>query len=330
MPSTPLVSVIIPTFKRPKFLIRSITSALQAAPEEETEVIVVPNGPDDSWKIVAEQFQKNKKVRWHPVSKAHANIARNHGMQLATGIYIRFLDDDDYLHPENCRKQCESLVVSAMDMSSGAIDIVRKNGERINQLIQPSTNDLTAAALSPQRRPHCVAHLYKRSHVIDLKWDENRSIGQDTAWLIKLATYKETAWHKTGESLGAWVQHQEQRISRGRDPGATTLREMSNVIQNAYIALEQSNRLTPERRQAAADALWTFLQKGLRYDRAYWKGIAKVANGYYPGRRPPSVVHRMPVINKLDPLLIETLIIPMRRAYHPFRKLLERLDISRV
>lgn len=330
MNSTPLVSVIIPTHRRPQFLPRAIDCALQAAPDGDVEVIVVPNGPDTSWKTVAEKYQSEKRIVWSAVKTPHANVARNHGMGLARGVFIRFLDDDDYLYPEPCRKQCESLTASAMDMSSGAIEVASTTGRILKQLFQPDTNDLTVAALSPKRRTQCFAHLYKRSHVIDLRWDEDRSIGQDTAWLIKLTAHKETAWHKTEEPLGAWVQHQEQRISRGRDPGAMTLRGMSNAIQNAYIALEQSNRLTPERRQAAADALWTFLQKGLRYDRAYWKGVAKVANGYYPGRRPPSVVHRMPVINKLDPLLIETLIIPIRRAYHPFRKLLERLDINRV
>src|SRR3546814_8013731 len=60
----PLLSVIIPTYKRPQYLPRAINSAVQAAPDGDVEVIVVPNGPDDSWKNVAKKYQSEPRVQW--------------------------------------------------------------------------------------------------------------------------------------------------------------------------------------------------------------------------------------------------------------------------
>lgn len=328
--ANPLLSVIIPTHNRPQFLPRAIESALQASPDGSVEVIVVPNGPDESWKTVAESFKHDQLVQWHPIFVSHANAARNHGMQLATGVYLRFLDDDDYLYPETCLQQCEIMEASGLNISSGAVDIVNSKKNILKTLFQPSTDDLVVAALSPNRRTQNFAHLYRLSYIKKLRWDEDRSIGQDTAWFIKIAIKDEEKWHRTDDIVGAWVQHHGHRISRGRDPGANTLHEMSMIIQDAYKILERSNRLTPERRQAAADALWTFLQKGLRYDQSYWTSVAEVAEGYYPGRRPPSAIHRIPILNILDPLFVEKMIIPVRIAYHPLRRLLERFGINRV
>ncbi|MDU7564520.1 MAG: glycosyltransferase, partial [Acinetobacter baumannii] len=61
MERSPLLSVVIPTFGRPEFLTRAIDSALQAVVNNsEVEVIVVPNGKDDSWREIAEIYSNTK------------------------------------------------------------------------------------------------------------------------------------------------------------------------------------------------------------------------------------------------------------------------------
>src|SRR5690348_7668220 len=94
----PLVSVIVPTRRRPKFLPIAVRSALEGMGNE-VEVIVVPNGDDDSWKQSMAAFNADGRVRIRSIAEADANLARNHGMSMARGKYLRFLDDDDYLLP---------------------------------------------------------------------------------------------------------------------------------------------------------------------------------------------------------------------------------------
>src|SRR3546814_303443 len=119
----PLLSVIIPTYKRPQYLPRAINSAVQAAPDGDVEVIVVPNGPDDSWKNVSKKYQSEPRVQWHSIATEHANVARNYGKQLARGKYIRFLDDDDYLLPA-ATKQLGIAVNTKAEITSGSVDLV--------------------------------------------------------------------------------------------------------------------------------------------------------------------------------------------------------------
>ncbi len=102
---TPLVSIIIPTHNRPHFLPRAVDSALAGMPAGEVEVIVVPNGPDESWKQSLLPYKHNSSVRVIPITAANANIARNTGLAAANGEFVRFLDDDDYLIPEGAVKQ---------------------------------------------------------------------------------------------------------------------------------------------------------------------------------------------------------------------------------
>ena len=291
---------------------------------------MVPNGPDDSWSTVAESYRHQPFVKWHPISTPHANVARNFGMGKALGYYIRFLDDDDWLYPEACCKQLEALRESGCDLSSGAIDVVAHDRGRIKRLGQPMTADFVVSALCPQRMTHPCGHIYSREKLFPVRWDESLLVRQDTAWLIELACSQELRWHRLDEAVGAWVQHHGQRLSRGRDPGAAALKATAELIQRSFLALDQQGRLTTERREAASDALWSSLQKGLRYDWNYWSSVAKLAETYSPGRRPPSAMHRMRIAKYVSPIVLETLLIPIRIAFHPLRRILDRLGINRV
>ena len=95
--ATPLLSIIIPTYNRPQFIRRAVESALRSEPNGDVEIIIVPNGGDDTWKKSLADFLHNPKILVSPIEKGHANAARNHGLKLAKGKYIRFLDDDDFL-----------------------------------------------------------------------------------------------------------------------------------------------------------------------------------------------------------------------------------------
>lgn len=324
----PLVSIVIPTARRPQFLARAITSSLTSA--ERAEVLVVPNGPDASWRGVADYFADAPNVHWRPIETPHANAARNHGLRLATGDFVRFLDDDDYLYPAACQAQCKILAASGADVCSGNVDVVRADGRLIRSLSNPETRDFVEAMLTPSRMTHPSGHLYRRSAIVDVWWDESRSIRQDTAWCIDLAVKRELAWIRHTAATGTWVQHAGPRISRGRDPGPEALRQTAELIQNAYRQLEVGGRLTAARRASASDALWSSLQKGLQYDFAYWKGIASIADSFAPSRRPPSAIYRLPGLRSLSPLAVETILIPVRWAFRPVRRGLEELGVNRV
>ncbi len=325
----PLLSVIIPTHARPVSLPRAIRSALLCAPMGDVEVIVVPNGTDESWKDIAETFKDDRRVRWEPITKPHANAARNHGLALVQGKFVRFLDDDDFVFPDACQAQFHELIEVAADLSSGNFDTVTESGRTIGTYLQPEVDDFTEGTLGPYRRPQTGAHLYRREVLDGLRWDENCDVGQDTMWMIQLAGSRELKWIRHQESVAAWVQHRGIRISRGRDPGDIALKSLAEQILWAVDQLASGDRITDRRLKAASEGLWALLQKGLRYDFRYWQGVGKKADSLYDGCRPPSGIHKMPIVRSLRPLLVEAALIPVREVYHPIRQMFNRFGFHR-
>ncbi len=92
----PLVSVVIPTYKRAYLLKKAIVSALaqeQVGGLFEMEIIVVDDcSPDDTAKVVAE-FPGVQYLRL-PENRG-ASGARNAGIKRSKGKYVALLDDDD-------------------------------------------------------------------------------------------------------------------------------------------------------------------------------------------------------------------------------------------
>lgn len=92
----PLVSVVIPTYKRAQLLRKAIISALaqeKAGELFDLEIIVVDDcSPDDTAQVAAE-FPQVHYIRLPKNSGASG--ARNAGIKRAKGKYVALLDDDD-------------------------------------------------------------------------------------------------------------------------------------------------------------------------------------------------------------------------------------------
>jgi len=105
---TPLVSVIIPTYRRPGLLRLAVDSVL-AQTYPNLEVIVVHDGPDPE---TAEAMRGiDPRVRYHELAvNSGPGAARNAGIDLARGEWIGFLDDDDRWLPHKLQTQIAALV----------------------------------------------------------------------------------------------------------------------------------------------------------------------------------------------------------------------------
>ena len=111
MSSFPAISVIIPTYNCDRYLTQAIDSVL-AQTTEDYELIVIDDGStDDTAHVIAQIIKRydaditNKThprqgtIRYIRQSNQGVAVARNHGIQLARGEYIAFLDADDWFVP---------------------------------------------------------------------------------------------------------------------------------------------------------------------------------------------------------------------------------------
>ncbi len=94
MKSEILLSVIIPTYNCDRYLAQAIESVLGQS-FSACEVIVVDDGSTDATAEVLQRYETQIRSV-HQVNQGVA-IARNHGIDLAQGEWVAFLDADDFL-----------------------------------------------------------------------------------------------------------------------------------------------------------------------------------------------------------------------------------------
>ncbi|MCB0832686.1 MAG: glycosyltransferase family 2 protein [Bacteroidetes bacterium] len=323
---TPLVSVIIPTANRPHFLPRAVASALAGMPLGAVEVIVVPNGPDKSWKQSLLPYQKHPSVRVIPISEANANIARNTGLTNARGEFVRFLDDDDYLIPEGAVKQYELIQLSGVDVVSGSVQLVDVKGRVFDVGQQPDMDDLCVAVLGPWRRCQTMVHVYRRSKLGGAKWNPQTSVRQDFEWLFDLCSEAELSWKKTNDVVGAWQHHWAQRISSSGK--FNDIRKVTvPMLLRAYNRLLAEGRLDEARKRAVLQGIWGCVHAAFFLEPFYWTRVAQIAIKIDSRVRPIQQIYTLPVIRILNPLLVQWIMLPKRWMFHKIRQLLKVLQI---
>lgn len=99
--SKPLITTIIPTYRRPKLLRRAIKSVLnQTYPHFQVCVYDNASG-DETAEVVSEFAKKDPRVKYHCHPENIGALANfNYGMKHVDTLFFSFLSDDDILLPE--------------------------------------------------------------------------------------------------------------------------------------------------------------------------------------------------------------------------------------
>jgi glycosyltransferase involved in cell wall biosynthesis len=110
------ISVIIPAFNRADLISETLDSVFrQTMPPY--EVIVVDDGSTDGTPDVVESY--GSAVRLMRQENQGAGAARNHGVSVASGEYIHFMDSDDLISPNMYAVQVAGLESHSAAMAYG-------------------------------------------------------------------------------------------------------------------------------------------------------------------------------------------------------------------
>lgn len=98
------ISVIVPTYKPQAYIWDCLNSlANQTLGKEKYEVIIILNGCNEPYSSeIITYIEEHKQVHWvfQQTDTPGVSNARNMAINIATGDYITFVDDDDYLSKE--------------------------------------------------------------------------------------------------------------------------------------------------------------------------------------------------------------------------------------
>ena len=124
-----LVSIIIPTYNRASTCRKAVISVLEQT-YESYEVLVIDDGSQDNTKDMVGYLDQRVKYYWQ--ENAGVSAARNHGLELAQGEFIAFLDSDDTWLPWKLEVQLAILnEFSEAGMVWTNMSAVDENGELI-------------------------------------------------------------------------------------------------------------------------------------------------------------------------------------------------------
>jgi glycosyltransferase involved in cell wall biosynthesis len=107
--SSPLVSVVIPTYNRAYCLAEAVDSVLEQT-YPNVEVLLIDDGStDDTPSFVEQRYGGDARVRYVRQKNGGTNSARNHGLRLSRGELVALLDSDDTFLPWKLEMQVACL-----------------------------------------------------------------------------------------------------------------------------------------------------------------------------------------------------------------------------
>ena len=95
MISSPLVSVVIPTYNSEEYISGCLEATISQT-YSNIEILIVDNGSEDSTEEICREYAaKDDRIRTFSVLKRGVSVARNFGIDNSNGKYIVFFDADD-------------------------------------------------------------------------------------------------------------------------------------------------------------------------------------------------------------------------------------------
>lgn len=183
------VSVIIPVFNAEKYLERCLNSIINQSLKEIEIICVDDASTDNSLNILKDFSKKDNRIQYRVQHEnSGAGIARNRGMEYATGEFISFIDSDDFVIDNTAyEKLYEYAVECKADIVSANLNIY-KNGEFQNN---PFSNIIKCTSyIKPQEYGipwYFQKNLYRKQFLKEnnIEFPDYRN-GEDPLFLTKV------------------------------------------------------------------------------------------------------------------------------------------------
>ena len=113
--SSPFFSIIIPVYNASSTLSRCLDSVL-CQNFQDFEVICIDDGSTDlSWSILGQYVLKDARIKCFSQLNAGPSVARNKGLDEASGKYVLFVDADDYYYVDHALSVLNETIIENGD-----------------------------------------------------------------------------------------------------------------------------------------------------------------------------------------------------------------------
>ena len=125
-----LISVIVPFFNSEKYIWKCLDS-IKNQTYTNFEVICVDDGSTDGSLSIVNTFSKvDSRFKVMKIKKSNAGVARNYGIDNASGKYVIFLDSDDFFELNLLERSYEVVVADRSDFCIFGVNAYNDNSEK--------------------------------------------------------------------------------------------------------------------------------------------------------------------------------------------------------
>lgn len=179
------LSFIVPVYNSERYLSECLDSLLcQDIPETDYQIVVVNDGSTDhSEDIICRYEATFSNVVHVNQNNSGVSVARNTGMESATGDYIWFVDSDDFIQ-ENCLNKLKEICArTACDCLS--FRLFYFNDKDALSIKEQMREGKALYSNSSVRSQQCM--LFRRDLIGNLRWHPGIEVGEDALFLRELA-----------------------------------------------------------------------------------------------------------------------------------------------
>lgn len=264
---SPFVSIIIPCYNNQDLIQDAIASALsQTYPH--IEVLVIDDGSTDGTTDILRTL--SDRIYWETQPNQGAPTARNRGLALAKGTYIKFLDADDVLLPDAIERQIQQ----SQQIPSNQKAIVHGEALWVDQNLQPITSyslrsreaneDLIHYILTACPLTSCPLH--RRDYLLEINgFDPTLPRGQEHDLHLRLALADvEFIYHPEPVYQYRNYAHSDRISNHALTQKGALVQYHILQRQQALIEAKLGDSVTPEVSAAIARRYWQFGRGVLR------------------------------------------------------------------
>ena len=182
---SPIVSIIIPTCNSAKTIGRAVNSCINQT-YKNIEIIVIDDGSADNTKEVLSRYSSDERFKYIYQENQERSAARNHGLDVARGEYIQFLDSDDEIYPTKIEKQINFLE-SHKEYFMVYCDVEYKENKSLIKTFKATERETTNKEILKRNFIVINAPLFRQNNI---RFTENMNKLEDWEFWIKLVTNK--------------------------------------------------------------------------------------------------------------------------------------------
>lgn len=278
------VSIIIPCYNAERWVVKAVESCL-CQTWDNVEVVVVDDGSTDGSLRVLEGFGEAVTLEAGP--NRGANHARNRGLELATGEYVKFLDADDLLEFGALATQIAGLSGSGADVCYGDWQHLKHEVTGAVRTFPVVTGglkeDVRTSLLSRWWCP-AFAYLYRRDFLLahSCLWDENLRIAQDFDFILGVALRGAAFCYVPG-LVGTYRHHGGERVSRRGTVSAVEANAI--ILARAESFLVQHGQMTDKLKQVICAYYLHLAKMAFGVDRTIFRNMIKQVERLAPSFR---------------------------------------------